>query len=117
MCQSLSFNKVSGLTLAQVFSCEFCKISKNTFLTEHLWTTASGLRGQKKLLRFQCSISLGNVLSIQKGKIKESKLSIHKALFTYMFKGFFFLVFYLYSTSFKSGKFFLLYLLKTLNLL
>ena len=28
-------------TLAQVFSCEFCKIFKNTFFTEHLWTTAS----------------------------------------------------------------------------
>ena len=27
--------------LAQVFSCEFCEISKNTFFTEHLWTTAS----------------------------------------------------------------------------
>ena len=29
------------LTLAQVFSCEFYKFSKNTFFTEHLWTTAS----------------------------------------------------------------------------
>ena len=28
-------------TLAQVFSCEFSKISKNTFFTEHLRTTAS----------------------------------------------------------------------------
>ena len=28
-------------TLAQMFSCEFWKISKNTFLTEHLWATAS----------------------------------------------------------------------------
>ena len=28
-------------TLAQVFFCEFCEISKNTFFTEHLWTTAS----------------------------------------------------------------------------
>ena len=27
-------------TLAQVFSCEFCEISKNTFFTEHLWVTA-----------------------------------------------------------------------------
>ena len=27
--------------LAQIFSCEFCVISKNTFFTEHLWTTAS----------------------------------------------------------------------------
>ena len=39
LCQSLFFNKVAGgacnfikkETLAQVFSCEFCKISKNTF--------------------------------------------------------------------------------------
>ena len=51
LCQSLFFNKVAGLrpqacnfikkeTLAQVFSCECCEISKNTFLpffTEHLW--------------------------------------------------------------------------------
>ena len=31
LCQSPYFNKVSGL----------CKISKNTFFTAHLWTTAS----------------------------------------------------------------------------
>ena len=33
LCQSLIFNKVADFkneTLAQVFSCEFCKISKNT---------------------------------------------------------------------------------------
>ena len=50
LCQSLLFNKVAGLrpkafikkeTLAQVFSCQFCDISKNTFFTEHLWATAS----------------------------------------------------------------------------
>ena len=29
-------------TVVQVFSCEFCKISKNTFSAEHLRTTASG---------------------------------------------------------------------------
>ena len=43
------FNKVAGLsratlfkkeTLARVFSCEFCEISKNIFFTEPLWTTA-----------------------------------------------------------------------------
>ena len=27
-----------------MFSCEFCKISKNTFFKEHLWTTASAFR-------------------------------------------------------------------------
>ena len=27
-------------TLAQLFSCEFCEISKNTFFTEHVWATA-----------------------------------------------------------------------------
>ena len=50
LCQNLFLNEVAGLrpatllkkeTLAQVFSCEFCEISKNTFFTEHLWTTAS----------------------------------------------------------------------------
>ena len=47
MSQSLFYNNVAGLRsasllnkrLAQVFSCEFYKISKNTFFTEHLWTT------------------------------------------------------------------------------
>ena len=31
------FNKVAGLEImTQVFSCEFCEISKNTFFTEQL---------------------------------------------------------------------------------
>ena len=36
------FHKVTDKeSLARVFSCEFCKISKNTFFTEHLQETAS----------------------------------------------------------------------------
>ena len=34
-------NFIKKETLAQVFSCGFCKISKNTFLIKHLWATAS----------------------------------------------------------------------------
>ena len=34
-------NFIKKETLAWVFSCGFCEISKNTFFTEHLWTTAS----------------------------------------------------------------------------
>ena len=34
-------NFIKKETLEQVFSCEFCEISKNTVFTEHLWTTAS----------------------------------------------------------------------------
>ena len=50
LCQSLFFNKVAVLravtitkkqTLRQMFSCEFCVISKSKFFTEHLWATAS----------------------------------------------------------------------------
>ena len=37
-------NFIKKETLAHVFSCEFCEISKNTFFTEHLWTTASRKR-------------------------------------------------------------------------
>ena len=53
LCQSLFFNKVAGLrpaTLskrrlwAQVFSCEFCEISKNTFLHRTPLVAASGIR-------------------------------------------------------------------------
>ena len=40
--QSLFLNKVIKKE-AQVFSCEFCEISKNTFFTEHLWAAASVL--------------------------------------------------------------------------
>ena len=51
MAESL-FNKFAGLsseacnyikkeTLPQMFSCEFCEISKNTFFTDHIWTTGS----------------------------------------------------------------------------
>ena len=38
---SQSCNFIKKETLAQMFSCEFCEISKNTLFTEHLWTTAS----------------------------------------------------------------------------
>ena len=34
-------NFIKKETLAQVLSCEFCEISKNTFFTEHLRATAS----------------------------------------------------------------------------
>ena len=34
-------NFIKEETLAQVLSCEFCKISKNTLFTEHLQTTPS----------------------------------------------------------------------------
>ena len=37
-------NFIKKETLTQVFSCEFCEISKNTFSTEHLQTTASSKR-------------------------------------------------------------------------
>ena len=39
--QAHTCNFVKKETLAQVFSCEFCEISKNNFFTEHLWATAS----------------------------------------------------------------------------
>ena len=34
-------NLIEKDTLAEVFSYDFCEISKNTFFTEHFWTTAS----------------------------------------------------------------------------
>ena len=40
-CRAEACNFIKKETLAQVFSCEFCEISNNTFVTEHLWKTAS----------------------------------------------------------------------------
>ena len=37
------FNFIKKESLAQVFSCEFCEISKNTFFIEHLWATTSAV--------------------------------------------------------------------------
>ena len=34
-------NFIKKEALAQVFSCEICEISKNTFFTKHLWMTSS----------------------------------------------------------------------------
>ena len=34
-------NFIKKEALPQVFSCQFCQISKKAFLTEHLWATAS----------------------------------------------------------------------------
>ena len=63
LCQSLFFNKVTDPafsfikkeTLIQVFSFEFCEISKNTFFTEHLWAAASCSRPEFICLLNSCS--------------------------------------------------------------
>ena len=39
--QAEACNLIKKETLAHVFSCEFCEISKNSFFTEHHWATAS----------------------------------------------------------------------------
>ena len=83
----LCFNKVVGRrpatllkkeTLAQVFSCEFDEISKNTFFTEHLWTTASQIclgrqsaSNRKKITLFMYYVDK------QAEKIFKSSLLLH----------------------------------------
>ena len=66
LCQSLFFNKVAGRpatllkkTLAQVFSCEFCEISKNTFFYRTPPVAASGWK-------FTCKIILSDEDSLRK---------------------------------------------------
>ena len=52
MCQSLFFNRIGGLrpeTQTQVFSCEFCKISKSTFSYRTPPVAASGQFLTKRL--------------------------------------------------------------------
>ena len=71
LCQSLflrcNFSKRE--TLAQWFSCEFHKILKNTFFTEHLWMSASVLQ-QLQALHFAiiCSWQLSSSVESLIGK-------------------------------------------------
>ena len=44
-------NFIKKETLAHVFSCEFCEISKNTFFTENVMTTASIFIKARKCLK------------------------------------------------------------------
>ena len=44
---SFLINFIKKEALAQVFSCRFCEISKNTVFTEHLWAIASVLENCK----------------------------------------------------------------------
>ena len=50
--QAEDCNFIRKETLAQVFSCEFYKISKNTFFTEHLWATLSVKLVDGMLIRY-----------------------------------------------------------------
>ena len=56
--QAAACNFIKKETLEQVFSFEFSKISKNTFFTEHLWTTASRLLRVEKCLHYSIEISV-----------------------------------------------------------
>ena len=47
-----SCNFIKNKPLAQVFSCEFCEISKNTFFAEHLLATTSVLSKTNKKCYF-----------------------------------------------------------------
>ena len=57
-------NFIEKETLTQAFSCESCEISKNTFFTEHLWTTASEPPLKKIEFKKQFWTILNNFLKI-----------------------------------------------------
>ena len=54
--QAEACNFIKKETVAQVFSCEFYKIFKNTFFTEHLWT-AGFASSERLLLNHPVSVS------------------------------------------------------------
>ena len=53
--QSETCNFIKKRTLAQVLSCEFCEIFKNTFFTEHLWWQLLKVNVQlRRITELQC---------------------------------------------------------------
>ena len=59
-------------TLAQGFSCEFCKISKSIFLAEHVWATAS----KTSIYINKFSIFFTVIIIYQESLIKEIHISL-----------------------------------------
>ena len=66
-------NFIKGETLAEVFSCEFCKISQNTFFTEHLCWLLLDLSGNT--LTWNISLILTPYNSHKKLSFKIHKLT------------------------------------------
>ena len=71
-------NFIKKETLALVFSCEFCQISRKKFFTEHLWATASILREGRRLKHIEISI----ISKLTKKKNKKRKMPLHFLFFT-----------------------------------
>ena len=51
--QASACNFIKRDTLAQLFSYEFCEISKSTFFTEYLWTTTSVQKTSIQVFSFE----------------------------------------------------------------
>ena len=87
LCKSLFFNKViKKETLVQVFSCEFCGISKNTYFTEHLRATVSkylskGFGEMKKI--YKMGISECSLNAAQSTFLTFHTLIIEKEIFSF----------------------------------
>ena len=74
----------AGGSLAQSLSCEFCKISRNTFFIEHLRATASVLSFFFLLTPFHCVVlnfekKINPLLSLFLSKFSQLKVSSRKA--------------------------------------
>ena len=77
-CQSLSFNKVAFIkkeTLAQVFSCEFCEISKNTVS----YRTPPVAASVKKDYYWKLSQTEKFVINVRVAREHEPLRSIHRS--------------------------------------
>ena len=81
MCVPQACNFIKKETLTQVFSCEFCEISNNTFFTQHIRTTDSGFTDQaEKVAIFDGENRMGNtswtILAFQLNELNEREATI-----------------------------------------
>ena len=80
--QACNFIKIE--TLTQVFSCEFCEISKNTFFTEHIWVTASESKAIMKVYSKAMASHKGRDLTYSKSFVRFCWHSIYKDVESYI---------------------------------
>ena len=84
-----TFNFIKKETLAQVFSCKFCKTFKNNFFIEHLWwfQLSSGylqtlFQLKIEILNSKISQRLRTQLNIYDGSSSQKQLSFQQFIFS-----------------------------------
>ena len=80
-CRPQACNFIKKETLAQLFFCEFCEISKNNLFTKYFWTTALYINDAVVMAHSHKSLKSSNIMAM----FRKDKSMDKDVLFNYWF--------------------------------